>query len=790
MTILSRINAIIIASMVSVLIMTPFAIWSMIEFNTATQHEHFMEEIIENIIDEASLRDQYYLYREDRAMAQWLGKNTEIIRMINEELAFWELAEDRKVLQELQRYLEENSRIFYRIINNSKQLKSVGTDAALLMELDKRLLSQSLVKTAMIHDLTKQLHEESDERIRRAFRWVIGIMGVYATVLSLGVATMLIFVSRLIRRRLLVLHAGTALVAQGRLDYRLEMAGSDELADVARSVNSMTDKLQAITQALETDLVERRSAEERLDRTYQELRAKEEQLRAILDNSDTVIYLKDTNLRYQLINRHFARLLGQEHDRLQGKTDGDLFPASLAETLQANDRIVLTCGHPCEMEESLPHEDGLHTYIAVKFPLLDSHGAPYALGCVATDITGHKQLEESLTQAKEAAESASRAKSDFLSAMSHEIRTPMNVVLGMSEMLLETPLNAGQRHYAQTMHHSGQALLRVINDILDFSRIEAGHFALSEQPFSPEQMVRETAGLMRITAMEQGLRLEEEIAFGLPGTILGDDARLRQILLNLLGNAIKFTHHGTVGVALGWAEGEPDTLLFKVYDTGIGIAPELTEQIFEQFVQGDAGITRRYGGTGLGLTISRRLVELMGGRIWVESRPGEGSDFHFTFPFRKGEGLMPVTEAREWSDSPFAEETGLRILLAEDVEENQVLFEAYLAQTPHRLVLVNDGLEALERVRRERFDVVIMDVQMPRMDGYTAARAIRQWEAENGLPQVPIITLSAHAMEGEVERSREAGCTLYLSKPIGKRKLLEGLRQVAGETSRVNNAPV
>ncbi|MGC1273759.1 MAG: response regulator [Planctomycetaceae bacterium] len=726
---------------------------------------------------------------------------------------------------------------------------------------------------------------------------------------------------------------------------RLDRAHHDALEQLAEQNERLAEAVEAESKA-------------RKESQHSAAALKHEQrlLYTLMDNLPDAIYFKDAESRFLRISSALTRTFGlDDPTAVVGMSDADFFAEEHARQARDDEARIMQTGEPLlGVEEKETWPDGRQTWVITsKLPLRNVAGQIVGTFGISRDITRLKRFEEELRQAKEVAEAASRSKSAFLANMSHEIRTPMNAVLGLTELVLDTELADTQREYLQMVHTSGEALLALLDDILDFSKIEAGKIDLECVPFSLRESLGDTVKSLGLRADRKGLELIFHVAPAVPDHLVGDPGRLRQVVVNLLGNAIKFTergevvldvavdeepsiglpdHNGRATEAMPTASGHPDAdsaapqvpsapaarviaLRFSVTDTGIGIPLEKQSAVFEAFEQADSSTTRRYGGTGLGLAISTKLVGLMGGRIHLESQVGHGSTFHFNATFRiapqgpvwvplasfeglrvlivddnatnrlildetlrnwrmrpdkaagvseaiaklreaatasdpyrivltdanmpgqdgfalaeqvrddlhldspvvmmltsgarpgdfdrcqerdiNGYLIKPVkqsellraisaalgrpapAEATPQAEAPLVATTGagLRILLAEDSPVNQRLALGLLKKWGHVVTVANNGREALERLAEQTFDVVLMDVQMPEMDGLEATAALRDRERTSG-GHVPVIAMTAHAMQGDRERCLASGMDGYVAKPIRREELQAALQQV------------
>ena len=650
-----------------------------------------------------------------------------------------------------------------------------------------------------------------------------------------------------------------------------------------------------------------------------------DRLQTLMDALPDLIYVKDCDGRFVLANQALLGFLGvQSVDDLYGKTNYDFLPSDLAGRFLEEDRQVIEEGRPLINHESkvIDRHGSTCWFLSSKVPLRDASGQITGVIGIDRNINRRKEAEDVLRRAKEAADAASRAKSDFLANMSHELRTPMNAIIGMTELLLDSENTPSRREYLEVIASSGQTLLAVINDILDFSKIEAGKLDLDDVCFDIRETLGDTMKSLAVRAHAKQIELALRIAPSVPTLVRGDPMRLRQVLINIVGNAIKFTDAGevVVDVTSEPLESSEMRLRFRVTDTGIGIPADKLQSIFRKFQQADTSTTRRFGGTGLGLAIASRIVEKMGGSIAVRSEVGKGSEFSFDIRLRDGDGKRPsavsslagarvlvvddhpinlkilheilstcqaevlqassVSVARDavqaaqdanrpidlvisdlnmphedgldllrWlRDTPATEKIPfilltsgsrdadrermslckpdrcllkptkqnellramlevlgksgplnatpdagmgartvrpLRILLAEDNVVNQKLAKALLERIGHHVTLAEDGREAFEARKANDFDLILMDIQMPEIDGLESARLIRSWESEHTRPAIPIIALTAHALKSDEERCYDAGMNGYLAKPVRSAELRASIEQVMANEETV-----
>jgi len=513
------------------------------------------------------------------------------------------------------------------------------------------------------------------------------------------------------------------------------------------------------------------------------LQRSEELYRGVVEDQTDLIcrFRPDTTLTF--VNSAYAKYFNTTSEELVGKSVLELLPvelrASAASSLQ-----TFTAENPVrETERELILADGSRRWQKwVNRALFNEDGTLFCFQAVGHDITPQKQIEGALRKAKEAAEEATRVKAAFLANMSHEIRTPMNGILGMVGLLADTALNAEQQDFVNTIRESADLLLTVVDDILDFSKIEAGRMVTQREMFDPRQLVQTTFKLLQPRALSKGLEFTASYEENLPLNLLGDKNRIKQVLFNLIGNAIKFTEKGGVYISCSAVSFSSSISLLKVEirDTGVGIPEDRQHAIFEPFVQLDNSFTRAAGGTGLGLAISARLMKLMGGELNYSSQVGAGSIFNISVPLAVVSKKQNIADERSF----YLSESGtmrshrpLRVLVAEDNLINQKVIWRLLEKVGHTVVVANNGIEAVDIATREKFDLILMDIQMPGLDGFMALERIRA-DDNCASKAVPIVALTAHSMQGDAERCLEAGMDAYLSKPINSQLLFETINAV------------
>ncbi len=557
----------------------------------------------------------------------------------------------------------------------------------------------------------------------------------------------------------------------------------DELGELVNQFNDMLSQIQdrdiALQEAhheleakvrerthdLENEIQIRRKSESAL-------RDSEERLRSILDHATTVVYMKDIDLHYVLVNRQFERVFGVTNEEVRGKTDPQIFPKDLADRFTERDNIVLESGQPLEFEEQWEVQGKTETYISIRFPLRNSDGYIYAVCGLDTNITDRKNFELELQKAKIEADSANSAKSAFIANMSHEIRTPLNAIMGYSQILRRDTTMTEEHHKAlERIDSSGKSLLAIINDILDISKIEAGRMELHLGNFNMNEIINNMTTLFKLKCEEKNLTLETSPIPEDRCHVYGDEEKLKQVLINLLSNAVKFTDSGTV--SLNITPEEKDEFLFEVQDTGKGIQEEAQKTIFEPFKQDAEGIKK--GGTGLGLAICRKQVLLMGSDLQVSSKIDEGSCFYFTLNLPPSKEEQKPAKKISKKVIRVSDEHHIKALVADDNSDNRMVLSQLLKNIGVDVIEAENGLVALEETRKHLPNIIFMDIRMPVMDGRQAIAKIIE---EFGQERFKIVTITASAMQHDREQFLKLGSHEVVLKPFRANQIFECLKNL------------
>ena len=697
-------------------------------------------------------------------------------RMVQEALqAFlkWRLVRDEVITLTLQDKRLESAAVFSE--NEDQQIKELESKIMVLLDLAE--------------DKARGFYFEAQETRMRTLQ-IIMISFIIAMVLANIVFRKAV--------RLEVDLQKTNEQLEGKVEERTR-----ELSAANEEMMAMNEELLAANEKLEKRVEERTSE---LASSYQELQATEEEIRlqfenlqetqgalhreklltdALFDSVPGMLYLYNDQGKLVRWNKKYEQMTGYSSDELLGMDFLDWFKGDKQATTHVRKTVqkALRQGF-ADAEADLPRKDGTKIVAYFTAVPLKIDGKIYFAG-IGLDIAERKKAKEEIISALNKAEQANIAKSQFLANMSHEIRTPMNGIIGMTDLALLTDLEEEQRKYLTIVKSSTIALLRVLNDILDYSKVEAGKIELEKRPFDLHKTMNEVIDLFDIGANQKGLSLSLNINRDVPNYVTGDSVRLRQVLSNLVGNGIKFTHQGEVGICVEMKEQSDKqvTLKFIITDTGIGISEEKHNKLFRRFSQVDDSNTRPFGGTGLGLAISKKLIEIMGGEIGVTSKENIGSSFFFTAIF----GLLEEKDINKDSTNEFIQynnKGNRKILLAEDDTVSRNMVTILLKQRNFEVIAVENGLEAVAAFQNNKFDVILMDVNMPYMDGYSATAVIRSKETQLNY-RTPIIAMTAYALKGDRERCLEVGMDDYISKPISLHQTMDIIERYVKAEKRI-----
>jgi PAS domain S-box-containing protein len=693
---------------------------------------------------------------------------------------------------------DELIRQAYAVADKSGQLTSLNFNDGIIYDISVPIQGGAL-GTVHIGLYESVIQKNVHGVLMRMFPFVIFI-------LAFGIAAAITFASA-ITRPITQLIDGVRRFSKGELDGFIKIQSHDEIGQLAAAFNTMTENLRSTT----------------VSREFME---------KLIDSMNDVLIVISPDGVIQSVNRAYCELFGYRPEEIVGRSVDEFEKQDAPLCMYSAYTHAIGDGRVHGIESKCRTSSGdLVTMLFSLAVMKDDAGNPQALICAAQDISSLKKVQEALLQnqaemeevnrnletivasrtaelaigneglraevaerqrkteelreARDIAESANRSKSEFLANMSHEMRTPLNSIIGGSDFLENADLNPEQQRCLDMIRHAGDGLLVLVNDLIDLSRIEAGQFEIVIRPFNLPDVLEQITQMLRLDAEQKGLALHLKIAQDLPHFLRGDRIRLQQVLVNMVSNAIKFTDTGG-SVSLSALSGrEIENLVpvtFVIRDTGIGIDPDKLDIIFESFSQADASITRRYGGSGLGLAISRKLVETMGGFIQVESTPGVGSSFSFTIAFQLEESPADNRQKSlaETNENTAPENTARSderhsVLLVDDSLENRELIKLLLSKLPLVLDEAGNGKEAVALFEKNSYDLILMDIQMPVMDGYAAARIIRNNEECSGKPRTTIVALTAHAYESDIRKCLEAGCDDHVAKPFKKKTLMQCL---------------